>query len=170
MTGRTAPTGSEPPVTSWASSEAVRRSMRANRDRDTGPECLLRSALHRRGFRFRVRVRPVLGSNRTADLVFPARLIAVYVDGCFWHGCPKHFVVPKTNADFWERKIAGNKNRDLETVGQATAAGWTVIRLWEHDVAKHLNACVELVARIVAAVPQGPEKPARSDRSPVAVP
>jgi DNA mismatch endonuclease (patch repair protein) len=73
---------------SWASSDGVRASMRANRGRDTNPEVALRSAVHALGLRYRVAWRPIKGLRRTADLVFPTERVAVFLDGCFWHGCP----------------------------------------------------------------------------------
>src|SRR5690242_1595504 len=86
--------------TSWASSEGVRASMRANRGRDTAPELAVRRAVHRLGLRYRVSARPIASLRRTADLVFPRQRVAVFVDGCFWHGCPVHHTVAKTNAAF----------------------------------------------------------------------
>src|SRR4051794_2241308 len=98
-----------PPEGSWASSDAIRRTMLKNRHRDTRPEVALRSALHRMGLRYRVAVRPVPSVRRTADLVFRRQRIAVFVDGCFWHACPVHFVMPATNVDYWNSKIHGNQ-------------------------------------------------------------
>ncbi len=120
-------------VKSWASSSAVRKSMQANRSRDTAPELALRRELHRRGLRFRVNV-PVPGMpRRTIDLAWKGRKIAVFVDGCFWHGCPQHCTMPKTNADFWSTKIALNIERDSETRGRLREHGWVVISCWEHE-------------------------------------
>lgn len=118
---------------SWASSDGVRKSMRANRGRDTGPELALRRALHARGYRFRVNIRPEPGIRRTADVVFTRRRVAVFVDGCFWHGCPQHATRPKTNREFWTSKLDNNRARDLETNEQLRAAGWSVVRIWEHE-------------------------------------
>jgi DNA mismatch endonuclease (patch repair protein) len=100
---------------SWASSELIRKTMIACRNRDTRPEIALRSAVHRLGLRFRVAARPLPGMRRTADLVFRGPKVAVFVDGCFWHGCPLHFEPPKTNQDYWDTKIAGNRRRDSDT-------------------------------------------------------
>jgi DNA mismatch endonuclease (patch repair protein) len=123
--------------------------MVATRARDTLPERRLRSAAHRRGLRFRVCARPVPAVRRTADLVFARERLAVFVDGCFWHGCPDHFVVPHTNADFWTRKLTRNKERDRETDAILVAAGWTVLRVWEHaDPA----AASELLLRTVTGL------------------
>ena len=100
---------------SWASSAAVRRSMIGNRSRDTAPERALRSELHRLGLRFRVDARPVPAIPRRADVVLRGDRVAVFLDGCFWHGCPDHFRPPATNADYWAAKIAGNRARDAST-------------------------------------------------------
>jgi DNA mismatch endonuclease, patch repair protein len=121
------------PAGSWASSPANRQTMQNCRSRDTAPEKELRSACHRLGLRFRVCSPPLSGLRRRADLIFPSRRVAVYMDGCFWHGCAVHFVTPKTNADYWGPKIAGNVRRDRETDAYLEAAGWRVLRVWEHD-------------------------------------
>ncbi len=118
---------------SWASSDAARRSMQGNRNRDTRPELAVRSAVHALGLRYRVAARPVRGVRRSADLVFRGRRVAVFVDGCFWHGCPDHFVMPRTNVDYWTTKIGRNRERDAETDALLVAEGWTVIRVWEHE-------------------------------------
>jgi DNA mismatch endonuclease, patch repair protein len=118
---------------SWASSPAVRRNMQANRGRDTGPELKLRRLLHAAGFRYRVDWPIPDDRRRRIDIAFPRRKIAVFVDGCFWHRCPSHYVSPKANADFWDTKIRGNTDRDAKTTAQLTAAGWLVLRFWEHE-------------------------------------
>lgn len=118
---------------SWASSEGVRRSMQSNRPRDTKPELRVRSAVHALGLRYRVSIRPLPGERRTADLVFTKTKIAVFVDGCFWHGCPVHHTVSKTNAAYWAKKFEDNRSRDRETDARLLAAGWLVLRFWEHE-------------------------------------
>lgn len=115
------------------SSDAARARMVANRSRDTKPELLLRSELHRRGLRFYVDRPPLEGMRRRADILFTRLLIAVYVDGCFWHGCPIHGTWPKANADFWKQKIQTNQRRDADTNAVLRQADWTIIRVWEHD-------------------------------------
>ena len=107
--------------------------MRAQRRRDTAPEVALRRELHRRGMRFFVDRAPLRGVRRRADLVFPRRRVAVYVDGCFWHSCPEHATFPKNNAQWWADKLAGNVARDRDTDARLTAEGWLVIRVWEHE-------------------------------------
>lgn len=116
-----------------ASSAAVRASMQANRSRDTRPELALRRVLHARGLRYYVARRPVRTLRRTADIVFPVPKVAVFVDGCFWHGCPKHHTFAKANAEYWADKVVRNRIRDKETTEVLQAQGWTVIRVWEHE-------------------------------------
>jgi DNA mismatch endonuclease (patch repair protein) len=106
--------------------------MKSQRQRDTAAETALRSVLHRRGFRFRVDYAlPTL--RRRADIAFPRLCIAVFVDGCFWHGCPEHGTWPKQNADWWREKIEGNRRRDADTDVKLEDQGWSVIRVWEHE-------------------------------------
>lgn len=119
--------------TSWASSEGVRRSMQSNKSRDTRPELALRRAVHALGLRYRVSARPVSTVRRTADIVFTRARIAVFLDGCFWHGCPDHHTVAKTNAAYWADKVEQNRRRDHETDEILKQAGWQVVRVWEHE-------------------------------------
>lgn len=107
--------------------------MRANRRRDTKPEMAVRRAVHAAGLRYRVDVRPLVQLNRRADLVFSRARVAVFVDGCYWHGCPEHGTVAKSNASYWSTKIARNRERDRDTDLQLGAAGWHVVRIWEHQ-------------------------------------
>lgn len=107
--------------------------MRGNRGRDTRPEMRIRRAVWSLGLRYRVGTRPITSLRRTADLVFPRARVAVFVDGCYWHGCPAHYRPARLNADFWSSKIAGNRQRDAETDARLLEAGWTVVRVWEHE-------------------------------------
>jgi DNA mismatch endonuclease, patch repair protein len=108
--------------------------MRANGRRDTKPEMRLRSALHHRGLRYRCDLRvDVPGLSVRPDVVFTKHRIAVFVDSCYWHGCPKHGSAPVRNGDYWAAKIAGNQARDRRVDEALPAAGWGVIRVWEHD-------------------------------------
>ncbi|MBV7698736.1 very short patch repair endonuclease [Streptomyces sp. TRM70350] len=101
--------------------------------RDTAPEIAVRRLLHAAGLRYRVNV-PVPGMpRRTIDIVFPKAKIAIFLDGCFWHGCPQHATQPKANAEWWRTKLAKNLARDRETTAHLEAEGWTVLRFWEHD-------------------------------------
>lgn len=121
--------------------------MRGNRSRDTKPELALRRELHARGLRFFVNRRPTEGSRRTADLLFPRSRVAVFVDGCFWHGCPEHHTVSRTNADYWAGKVHRNRERDADTNAMLRSEGWIVVRLWEHQGAVDAADQVESVVR-----------------------
>lgn len=121
------------PSGSWASSAATRSVMRGNRGRDTKPELRIRSLLHARGLRYHVDVRPLAELPRRADIVFPRDRVAVFVDGCFWHGCPEHHRASTKNPGFWTDKVRGNRLRDEDTNHQLMSAGWRVIRVWEHE-------------------------------------
>lgn len=101
--------------------------------RDTAPELALRRELHRRGLRYRVQVKIPGDNRRTIDIAFTRARLAVYVDGCFWHGCPDHHRRPSTNAEWWHWKIGRNRERDRATNEQLAAAGWDVLRIWEHE-------------------------------------
>lgn len=132
---------------SWASSAAVRASMRGNRRRDTAPEMAVRRAVHALGLRYRVDARPLADLNRRADLVFTRARVAVFVDGCFWHGCPEHGTAAATNPDYWATKIEGNRRRDADTDARLSEAGWCVVRVWEHDDAVQVAASVAVEVR-----------------------
>lgn len=117
------------------------------RRRDTGPEIALRKALWARGARYRTtHAAGLLGSP---DIRFQRLRIAVFVDGCFWHGCPTHGTRPKTNSEFWAAKIVRNRQRDREVDRQLRREGWIVVRLWQHEVEVDVEKCVD---RIVAAL------------------
>ncbi|MFD8159643.1 very short patch repair endonuclease [Streptomyces malaysiensis] len=137
-----------PPEGSWASSAANRRSMLGNRNRDTSPELLLRSLVHAAGLRYRVAAKPLPEMRRTADMVFRPVKVAVFIDGCFWHGCPEHFVMPKSHRPYWEDKISRNIQRDRDTDNRLVEAGWLVLRFWEH---LEPQACAVTVIEAVAA-------------------
>ncbi|WP_081586179.1 very short patch repair endonuclease [Tsukamurella sp. 1534] len=107
--------------------------MQANKSRDTRPELALRRAVHGLGLRYRVDKAPIAGLRRRADLVFPRQKVAVFLDGCFWHGCPEHHTVSKTNSAFWQEKVEVNRRRDRETDRRLADEGWTVVRVWEHE-------------------------------------
>ena len=146
-------------VASWASSDAVRRSMQGNRSRDTSPELAVRRLLHAAGLRYRVNIRPLKSLRRTADVVFTRRKIAVFIDGCFWHGCPDHYVIPKTNVHYWSPKIETNLARDADTSAQLREAVWTVLRFWEHQ------AAADVAERVIAAVGATPARPGEREAS-----
>ncbi|HEY3718392.1 MAG TPA: very short patch repair endonuclease [Jatrophihabitantaceae bacterium] len=108
--------------------------MQVQRTRDTAPEVAVRQLLHAMGLRYRVDRAPLKGLRRRADIVFGPAKVAVYVDGCFWHGCPDHGR-PKTaaNPQYWSAKMARNQARDADTDRRLAEAGWQVVRVWEHD-------------------------------------
>jgi DNA mismatch endonuclease, patch repair protein len=135
------------PMGSWASTPAVRRVMQGNKSRDTRPEIAVRSAVHALGMRYRVSARPLRDLRRTADLVFRNARVAVFVDGCFWHGCPQHHAPPRTNASYWATKILGNKSRDEDTTKRLCQEGWTVLRFWSHEEPLRVAA---QIAKVVA--------------------
>ncbi|MEU8118644.1 very short patch repair endonuclease [Spirillospora sp. NPDC049024] len=132
----------------WASTPAVRAVMRANKGKDTKPELRLRSAVHALGLRYRVSARPLPSIRRTADLVFAGPKVAVFLDGCFWHGCPEHHRPARRNSEFWKSKIERNRERDRETDQKLTEAGWAVLRIWEHE---DLKSAAQRVADLVQA-------------------
>ncbi|MFF3496661.1 very short patch repair endonuclease [Streptomyces sp. NPDC002795] len=135
-----------PPAGSWASSAARRRNMQAIRNRDTTPERSIRHLVHAQGLRYRIAARPLPNLRRTADLVFRPTKIAVFIDGCYWHGCPEHYVPPKTNSGYWSDKVARNMARDRDTGQHLEKAGWLVLRFWEHEPPAE---CAEQIAAAV---------------------
>jgi DNA mismatch endonuclease (patch repair protein) len=112
---------------------ALSAKMSALARKDTAPELALRSALHAAGLRYRVQL-PVPGNRRRKiDVAFTRVKVAVFVDGCFWHGCPLHGTRPATNAEWWDWKIKRNKDRDADTNRLLAEQGWRVVRVWEHE-------------------------------------
>ncbi|MEW1903048.1 very short patch repair endonuclease [Streptomyces sp. NPDC086147] len=110
--------------------------------RDTAQELAVRRLLHASGLRYRVNV-PVPGmSRRTIDIVFGPAKVAVFLDGCFWHGCPLHATQPKSNAEWWRAKLDKNMARDRETTTHLETLGWTVLRFWEHASTEEISATV----------------------------
>ena len=134
--------------------------------RDTGPELALRRVLHRQGMRYFVHRRPLPELRREADVVFPKAKVAVFVDGCFWHGCTDHGRrAHLTNGWYWPEKIERNKARDRDTDARLQATGWLPLRIWEHEQ-PHLSArkIMEAVAERVPAR-SGLNEPGRAMRS-----
>lgn len=113
--------------------EATRQRFRNQRRADTKPELALRRELHRRGLRYRVDHRPTRSIRSRGDIVFTRAKVAVFVDGCFWHGCPEHSTAPKNNADWWQQKLDANKERDARNTAVLESEGWRVLRIWEHE-------------------------------------
>lgn len=120
------------PSVSPSSPEASRRMARV-RQRGTDVEIELRRALHALGLRYRLQVPLSRKPRRVADIVFIGARAAVFVDGCFWHGCPLHATWPKENAGFWRAKIEANRARDADTTRRLRELGWEVIRVWSHE-------------------------------------
>jgi DNA mismatch endonuclease (patch repair protein) len=116
-----------------ATDPTVSARMKRVRRSDTEPELLLRKELFRRGLRYRLDVRPIATSRTKPDIVFPGPKVAVFVDGCFWHQCPEHGTMPKSNRSWWKEKLDANVARDRRADEALSEAGWTVIRVWEHD-------------------------------------
>jgi DNA mismatch endonuclease (patch repair protein) len=121
--------------------------MQANKGRDTKPELALRRSVHALGLRYRVSVRPLPKVRRTADLVFTKAKVAVFLDGCFWHGCPQHHTKSATNAEYWAEKVQRNRERDADTDKRLEESGWAVVRVWEHEDAQEAAARVAQVVR-----------------------
>jgi len=134
--------------------------MAAIRRRDTKPELALRRALHGRGYRYRKDLRLDLdsGARVRPDIVFTARRVAVFVDGCFWHCCPDHGGKPAVNTGYWNPKLLRNVERDRAADAALAAAGWEVVRVWEHEP---LDAAVTAVTE---SIPDG--TPERVDEGP----
>ncbi|MFF4328642.1 very short patch repair endonuclease [Streptomyces sp. NPDC001591] len=124
---------------------ATRVRMSIQKSRNTGVEMALRRLLHAAGLRYRVHRRPVRQVRREADLVFGPARVAVFVDGCFWHGCPEHATWPKRNAEFWRAKIEGNRARDRDTDRRLAESGWLAVRVWEHEAAEVAAARVRAI-------------------------
>jgi DNA mismatch endonuclease (patch repair protein) len=122
--------------------------MEATRRRDTPAELALRTELARLGLRYRVDVPSFPGSRRRADIVFARARVAVFVDGCFWHGCPVHATWPKQNRQWWRAKIHGNRRRDRDTNRRLEERGWLPVRAWAHE---DMRLVAATIARIVTS-------------------
>ena|SRR5258706_2087148 len=125
------------------SSEAALRRMKAAKPRDTAPEIAIRSALHRLGLRYSINAKPIKELNRSADILFRSLKVAIFIDGCFWHGCPIHGTQAKANSEFWRAKIERNQERDAETTKYLKKSGWKVIRVWEHENPEKASAKIQ---------------------------
>lgn len=127
-------------------------------NRNTRPELLLRRSLWSRGARYRLSARSPAGRP---DLVFPGRRLAVFVDGCFWHGCPLHYARPRSSEAFWSSKLIENVVRDARQTEALKCAGWSVVRLWEHEILVDLT---ESVRRVELALQGHGEEPLKQHR------
>jgi len=139
---------SEPAVPPLPPTELTRARMRCQPRTSTGPEMALRRELHARGLRYRVDAPVLPGLRRRADLLFVGSKVAVFVDGCFWHGCPVHSRPTRSNTGWWASKLAANRRRDEETTTVLTSHGWSVQRFWEHE--NHVAAADRVVAEVRA--------------------
>lgn len=119
--------------------------MRRVRGKDTAFERKVRSALHRRGLRFRL----YCSLPGKPDIVFPGARVVVFLDSCFWHGCPDHLRMPASHVEYWRRKIRRNKERDAKTKAAYRRSGWKVVRLWEHQLKDDFDRCVLRIERVV---------------------
>lgn len=141
----------------WRSTE-LGLHLRGRKNADTSAELALRRALHGLGRRFRLQRR--ITPSARADIVFPGPRIAVFVDGCFWHGCPRHgrstFSGP--NAALWVQKLERNRRRDARALEEGAAHGWRVIRLWECGILENAVAAVDVVLRALADVQARPRR------------
>ena len=132
------------------------------RSSKTEPELLLRSALWSRGLRYRLKHPAAAGRP---DIVFARRKLAVFVDGCFWHGCPIHGTSPKTNRSYWSPKLQRNRERDIEVTTALKAAGWDVLRYWEHEIYDALDVVARKIERAARQPHGGKNKAHGSDRA-----
>ncbi|MEU1348118.1 very short patch repair endonuclease [Streptomyces sp. NPDC005795] len=128
--------------TAKPSSPAVSARMSRQANRDTAPEVAVRKLLHASGYRYRVNQRVPNMARRTIDIAFTRAKVAIFLDGCFWHGCPEHATRPKANGEWWGEKLDRNKKRDAETTTHLEAEGWTVLRFWEHEPPKDIASIV----------------------------
>lgn len=133
-------------MTDNLTTEQRRHCMSRVRGRDTGIEWALRRALWARGMRYRVQLR-IAGTR--PDVIFTRAKVAVFVDGCFWHGCPRHYAAPASNADFWAKKIAANRGRDEKNDHLLENDGWRVLRFTECELRDGLDAVASTVERAV---------------------
>lgn len=125
--------------------------MQANPGRDTRVEWSVRRIAHARGLRYRVNARPERDIRRTADMVFVSPRIAVFIDGCFWHGCGTHYRPSTLNVGYWGEKVANTQARDRETNQTLADRGWTVLRFWEHESPTAVVDAIERAVRGTSA-------------------
>ncbi len=141
-----------------ASNEATQRRMRTQKRRETRPELGLRHELWARGLRYRVDAQlPLAAHRRRADLLFRGARVAVFVDGCYWHACPVHGTMPKSNKEWWNNKLRMNVQRDRDTDTKLAELGWRSVRIWEHEDPMKAADYVEAIVweRTRRAAPKG---------------
>ncbi len=129
-----------------ASSKHVMNSMKGNRGKNTKPELMLRSELHKAGLRFRIHYN-LIGKP---DIVFPSQRLAIFVDGCYWHGCPKCFREPNTNKNYWQKKIARNQQRARTVNRKINRDGWRTMRIWEHAVLSNIDITLQKITKRIS--------------------
>lgn len=135
-------------IAKYQTSAGRRRNMQAIRRRDTKPELAVRSILHAGGLRYRCDLRVKVGARAVRpDIVFTRRRVAVLIDGCFWHACPEHGSAPRNNTEYWNPKLRRNQERDRENTEALEAAGWLVVRAWEHTPPSEIAARVRSAVR-----------------------
>ena len=145
------------------SSTGVSARMSRHPRRDTGPELALRRLLHAAGYRYRVNY-PVPGlPRRSIDIAFPRAKVAVFIDGCFWHGCPDHGQVPTANNAWWIAKLERNRERDVATTAHLDHLGWAVLRIWEHTSPQDAFVAASGLVRVEAAGPRSRSLPRDGD-------
>jgi DNA mismatch endonuclease, patch repair protein len=132
------------------SPEKRRDTMRAVKSKDSKMEIKFRSALWKLGLRFFKNVNTLVGKP---DIVFPRKKIVVFLDSCYWHGCPQHLRLPSSNQEYWIKKIERNKNRDNQVNEEYLKTGWRVIRFWEHELKENFESCVDKVKKEVSYNP-----------------
>lgn len=138
----------------------VSRNMRSMPTRHSSPEIALRRSLHGSGLRYRLHVRSLPGRP---DITFSTGKVAVFVDGCFWHACPEHGMLPRNNRDWWRQKLLANRRRDRAKDRELRALGWLPIHVWEHDdMHKAARSIAKLIQRRRGVVEQ--RSPSRSGR------
>lgn len=135
-----------PMVTRLPTTDKRREMMGLIRGRDTSPELLLRRSLWTLGLRYRLHYR--IGRSRP-DIVFVTSRLAIFVDGCFWHGCPLHSTIPKNNREFWEEKLRRNRERDIVITERMQTEGWQVLRFWEHEIEASPDICARTVLGVI---------------------
>jgi DNA mismatch endonuclease, patch repair protein len=128
--------------------------MQANRRRDTAPEMAIRRLVHASGLRYRVDARPLPNVRHTADMIFTRARVAVFIDGCWWHGCAEHYRPPASNIAYWAGKIGRNRERDRQVDQALMSADWTVIRIWEHESPELAARRIEAIVRCITASPR----------------
>lgn len=129
-----------------ASSLSTRKSMQSNKSQDTKIEIRVRKALWAAGYRYRKNNRKLYG---TPDISFPGLRVVVFLDSCFWHGCPLHFKLPKTNVDFWRQKIGRNIERDADVTQHYVEEGWVILRFWEHEINNDFDHVIHVITHYV---------------------